>query len=170
MKPKFSIFRRRRPDALLTDRGHGGFAFFAHRHCPATQGSTFSARSARRVREKVLELAADLNSAPNVRTMELSSSRKSEFLILVGRTHPIRSRGLRIGAPFGWSNLRATHINGPYLHCTESSKYSCDGAPLVVAMSIIPEKIDFQKRPPESRTLQAKEDLEVTTRTRHSTV
>ena len=52
LKPKFSIFRRRRPDALLTDRGHGGFAFFAHRHCPATQGSTFSARSARRVREK----------------------------------------------------------------------------------------------------------------------
>ena len=41
---------------------------------------------------------------------------------------------------------------------------------LVVAMSIVPEKIDFQKRPPESRTLQAKEDLEVTTRTRHSTV
>ena len=41
---------------------------------------------------------------------------------------------------------------------------------LVVAMSIIPEKIDFQKRPPESRTLQDKEDLEVTTRTRHTTV
>ena len=29
-----------------------GFEFFAHRPCPATQGSTFSARSARRVREK----------------------------------------------------------------------------------------------------------------------
>ena len=40
------------PRCTLTDRGHGGFAFFAHRHCPATQGSTFSARSARRVREK----------------------------------------------------------------------------------------------------------------------
>ena len=32
LKSKFSIFRRRRPDALLTDPGHGGFAFFAHRH------------------------------------------------------------------------------------------------------------------------------------------
>ena len=35
---------------------------------------------------------------------------------------------------------------------------------LVVAMSIVPEK--NRKRPPESCTLQAKEDLEVTTRTR----
>ena len=40
------------PRCTLTDRGHGGFAFFAHRHCPATQGSTFSARSGRRVQEK----------------------------------------------------------------------------------------------------------------------
>ena len=47
------IFRRQRPDAFLTDRGHRGFEFFAHRSCPATQGSTFRARSARRVREIV---------------------------------------------------------------------------------------------------------------------
>ena len=49
---KIFNFSSRAPRCTLTDRGHGGFAFFAHRHCPATQGSTFSARSARRVREK----------------------------------------------------------------------------------------------------------------------
>ena len=52
-KSIITFFRRQRPDAFLTDRGHRGFEFFAHRSCPATQGSTFRARSARRVREKV---------------------------------------------------------------------------------------------------------------------
>ena len=51
-KSKKSFFRRRRPNALLTDRGDGGFEFFAHPQCAATQGSTFSARSGRRVQEK----------------------------------------------------------------------------------------------------------------------
>ena len=51
-KSKNSFFRRRRPNAFLTDRGHGGFEFFAYRPCPATQGSIFSARSVRRVQEK----------------------------------------------------------------------------------------------------------------------
>ena len=36
----------------MTDRGDGGFEFFAHPPCAATQGSIFSARSARRVQEK----------------------------------------------------------------------------------------------------------------------
>ena len=49
--------------------------------------------------------------------MELWSSRKSEFLILLGRIHPIRSRGLRIGAPFGWIDFRAIHNNGQCFKC-----------------------------------------------------
>jgi len=52
-KSIITFFRRQRPNAFLTDRWHRGFEFFAHRPCPATQGSTFRARSARRVREKV---------------------------------------------------------------------------------------------------------------------
>ena len=59
-------------------------------------------------------------SAPKVRTMELWSSRKSEFLILVGRTHP--SRGLRIGAPFGWIDFRAMHNNGQSFKCALISR------------------------------------------------
>ena len=52
-KSIITFFRRQRPNAFLTDRWHRGFEFFAHRPCPATQGSSFRARSARRVREKV---------------------------------------------------------------------------------------------------------------------
>ena len=37
--------------------------------------------------------------------------------ILVGRTHPIRSRWLRIGAPFGWIDFRAMHNNGQCFKC-----------------------------------------------------
>ena len=59
-------------------------------------------------------------SSPKVRTMELWSSRKSEFLILVGRTHPLR--GLRIGAPFGWIDFRAMHNNGQCFKCALISR------------------------------------------------
>ena len=124
-KSKNTVFRCQRPNAFLTDRWHGGFEFFAHRPCSATQGSTFRARSARRVREKAPRAGCGSQSAPKIRTMELWSSRKSEFLILVGRAHPIRSRGLRIGAPFGWIDFRAIHNNGQCFKCAKSCIFDC---------------------------------------------
>ena len=108
MKPIFLIFRRRRPDAILTDRGHGGFAFFAHRHCPATQGSTFSARSARRVREKT-----------NRRWPQISNRAKGSSFLHIVLAQRRRVRFFRLGAREGCSIRMGLRFGGPLIECGE---------------------------------------------------
>ena len=83
------------PRCTLTDRGHGGFAFFAHRHCPATQGSTFSARSARRVREK------STRSWP-----QISNRAKGSGFLHIALAQQRRVRLFRLGAREGCSIRR----------------------------------------------------------------
>ena len=77
---------RKKHQELAADlESREGFEFFAHRPCPATQGSIFAARSARRVR-----------------------------LMCIARRLPIR-RGLRFGAPlieWGWDEYDRSEFNG----------------------------------------------------------
>ena len=91
----------------MTDQGHGGFAFFAHRHCPARHGSTLSARSARRVREK------STRSWP-----QISNRAKGSRFLHIAPAQRRRVRLFRLGAREGFEKKHAELAAAP-----EGSKF-----------------------------------------------
>ena len=94
-------FGRQRPRAFLTAREHHRVQLFGRTSGLATQGSNFYARD-RRARQRV----RNFDGAQPSRIFGRGPHIEAPFpigrfqRILVGRTHPIRSRGLQIGAPF----------------------------------------------------------------------